>query len=33
LVEFSPPDSRGATRREVGVRGQETSPVRPDRSR
>ncbi len=33
LVELSPPNPRSATRGEVGVRGQETSPVRPDRSR
>lgn len=32
LVEFSPPNPRSATRREVGVRGQETSPVRSGRS-
>jgi hypothetical protein len=33
LVEFSPPNPRRATRREVGVRGQEISPVRSGSSR
>ena len=32
LVVLSPPNPRSPTRREVGVRGQETSPVRSDKS-
>jgi transposase-like protein len=33
LVAFSPPDPRGATRREVVVRGQEGEALRPHRPR
>lgn len=32
-VELSPPNPRSPARREVGVRGQETGPMRPDRPR
>jgi len=33
LVAFSPPDDRGAVRREVGLRAQEGGPLRARRKR